>query len=130
MSQKPRRILRVRSSWEDNRAEYRDWHGNASANNEKPSPSCKASYTIEVGVARRLEIAGKHGTQWPRDVEEGEPARDLSPLVPTSDAVNDTRISYALEQSAEESDDINVFDILGKCGQECENPPDELEGWN
>lgn len=73
-----------------------------------------------------LEL-GAYRSQGASNVEQAQSAGDLGALVPTSDAVNDTRVCDTLEDTTEEPDDVDMLDIFGVRGQECQDAPKDLE---
>lgn len=73
-----------------------------------------------MGKANRAQGSG--------NIEQTQPTRDLSALVPAPNAVDDTRVRNALKDTAEESDDVDVLDVFGIRSQESQDSPENLEG--
>jgi hypothetical protein len=71
-----------------------------------------------------------YSSQWTSDVEQTQSTRYFGLLVPAPNAIDDARICNTSKYSTEESDDINMFDILRIRRQKSENSPNDLESWD
>ena len=128
-SQEPGWMVVIRSVWEDDCSENGDWESNATADDEQPSPPSEAIDSIKVGIASTLEVPGEHlyirkscvekqgldstySSQGTGDVKETQSTRNLRLLVPASNTVNDPRVCHTFENTTEEPDDIDMFDVL------------------